>query len=77
MLPADGALVNPSLFGHILPMLDVLRERERPPERTFSPREFRAIADRIDLPKTPANMLALMLAIGTGRFPRIEFADEA
>lgn len=57
-------------------MLDVLRSRECPPERTFSPREFRAIADEYDLPKTPLNMLSLMLAVGTGRFVRDEFDYE-
>jgi hypothetical protein len=54
-------------------MLDVMRERGTAPERTFSPREFRAIAADIELPWTPKNRLALMLAVSTGRFPRIEF----
>jgi hypothetical protein len=57
-------------------MLDVMREREAAPDRDFSSREFRAIAENFDLPRTPENMLALMLAIGTGRFPRIVFAYE-
>jgi hypothetical protein len=55
-------------------MLDVMREREPTPERTLSPCDFRAIAESFDLQRTPTNVLALMLAVGTGRFPRIEFA---
>lgn len=54
-------------------MLDAMREREPIPERIFSPCEFDAIAEDFDLPQTPTNMLALMLAVGTGRFPRIDF----
>lgn len=57
-------------------MLDVLRERESIPPQPLSPREFRAIAEDFDLPKTPANLLALMLALATGRFPQIEFGYE-
>ncbi len=59
-------------------MLDVSREREPIPERTLSSCEFRAIAEGFDFPLswTPENRLALMLAIGTGRFPRIVFASE-
>lgn len=75
MLRAIAQLVKEGDFEHILPMLDALRERERPPKRTLSPREFGAIADDFDLPRTPVNMLALMFAIGTGRFPRIEIDD--
>lgn len=56
-------------------MLDVLREREIVPERHLSPCEFRAIASDIRLRPTPVNLLALMLAIGTGRFVRIELSD--
>lgn len=68
--------VKPAKSGHSFHMLDVMRERERPPERTLSPRDFRAVADSIAIPWTPANRLALMLAIATGRFPPIDFVYE-
>ena len=55
-------------------MLDVLCERESVPAAPLSPREFSAIALDCNLPQTPINMLALMLAVGTGRFVRVEFA---
>lgn len=57
-------------------MLDVMREREPIPECVFSPREIGAIVESLNLPRTPTNLLALMLAVGTGRFPRIEFSYE-
>ena len=59
-------------------MLDVMREREAVPDRVLSSLEFRAVSDLFDVPlaKTPLNALSLMLAIGTGRFPRIVFAYE-
>jgi hypothetical protein len=77
LLP-ESSLVKAALFGHIFGMLDVSRPREQLPERTLSPHEFRAIAEGFDfpLPWTPTNRLALMLAVGTGRFPRIVFAQE-
>lgn len=55
-------------------MLDVLRERESVPDGPLSPREFSAIAIDCNLPPTPINMLALMLAVGTGKFVQVEFA---
>lgn len=61
---------------HSLVMLDVSRERETPPERHLTPCEFRAIAAEFDLNWTPANRLALMLAVATGRFPKVDFRYE-
>ncbi len=75
VLRAIVSLVNQANLRHLFLMLDVLRRRERLPERTLSNRELRSIAKDIRLPPTPANLLALMLAIGTGRFVRIEFGN--
>jgi hypothetical protein len=61
---------------HLLVMLDVSRQRESLPERHLTPCEFRAIAAEFDLEWTPANRLALMLAVATGRFPRVDFRYE-
>ena len=65
-------------FLHIDGMLDVMRERESIPNRVLSSLEFRAVVESFDVPiaKTPLNVLSLMLAIGTGRFPRLVFAYE-
>jgi hypothetical protein len=77
VLPPIGSLVKTGRFRHILPMLDAMREAEPLPRRAFSPSEFGAIVATFDrpIPRTPTNVLALMLAIGTGRFPCIEFDD--
>lgn len=75
MLRHVCSVANEVRFGHLFPMLDVMREREPTPERTLSTRDFREIAESFDMPRTPCNVLALMLAIGTGRFPRIEFVE--
>ena len=71
-------IVERGHFGHTSGMLDVMRERETIPARVLSSLEFRAVAESFDVPleKTPLNVLALMLAIGTGRFPRLVFAYE-
>jgi hypothetical protein len=70
-----GLVANTGPIWHLLVMLDVMREREPTPERIFSPREFRAIADDFDLPWTPTNRLALVLAAGFGRLP-VRLDDE-
>lgn len=57
-------------------MLDVLRKRDPVPERMVSPRDFRAVAESLSLPRTPVNLLALLLAIEMGRFDRAGFVDE-
>lgn len=75
MLPHFPSLVKEPGFEHISGMLDVSRERESPPECTLTPREVRAVASKIELCPTPSNLLALMLAIGTGRFVRIEYGS--
>lgn len=57
-------------------MLDVLRKRDPTPERMLSPRDFRVVAESLSLPRTPINLLALLLAIEMGRFDRVEFVYE-
>lgn len=71
VLRAIAPLGNVAFFAHLLHMLVTLRERGPGPERTLTARDVRAFAYDIHLPPTAANLLALMLAIGTGRFVRV------